>query len=129
LRLNKKTRKICAYPIFSFLVSREWITSWKQGLPDPEDTPGEINIPVILFLRNLALAFDMIEYGKMRFNLFGGGGHWFPGAKVESSSQLAAEALQGALSHSPHADKIPGYLQQAYEMLKSEDLKRLSQSD
>jgi hypothetical protein len=44
-------------------------------LPCPED----INIPEILRFRNLLLGHDMETYGKFRYNMLEGKGHWFPG--------------------------------------------------
>ena len=67
--------------------------TWQLGLPQPENTPGGINIPVILWLRNLAIAYEMTEYAKMRYSLLGNGGHWFPGAKCRTSSSIKFTAL------------------------------------
>lgn len=104
---------------------KEWYTSWNQGLPTQENTPNNINIPVILWLRNLAIAYDMIEYGKMRYNLLGNGGHWFPGNKAADLDQVD---LSQCLMSSPYADKIPTLLAEAHQMLGSAEVKRLSQS-
>ncbi len=41
--------------------------------------PEEINIPEVLRFRNLLEAYDMEDYGKFRYNMFEGEGHWFPG--------------------------------------------------
>ena len=41
------------------------------GLPQPEDTPGGVNLEVMLWLRHLAVGWGMLDYAKMRFNLFG----------------------------------------------------------
>lgn len=41
--------------------------------------PEEINIPEILRLRNLAIAYDMKTYGEYRYQMFERAGHWFPG--------------------------------------------------
>ncbi|MGQ9866012.1 MAG: aldo/keto reductase [Pseudanabaenaceae cyanobacterium] len=46
-----------------------------QCLPCPEG----IHIPEALRLRNLAVAFDMVEFGRYRYNMFEKAGHWFPG--------------------------------------------------
>ncbi|OZH55939.1 aldo/keto reductase, partial [Hydrocoleum sp. CS-953] len=54
-------------------LGENWCKTWHIGLPTPENTPGNINIPVILWLRNLAIAYDMLEYAKMRYNLLGNG--------------------------------------------------------
>ena len=106
------------------VLGREWFDTWREGLPDWEDTPGEINIHVILRLRNLALAFDMIEYAKMRYNLFGSGGHWFPGKRADGVEELD---LSACLKNSPHADKIPGYLAEIHQLLAGEQRHRLQQ--
>lgn len=49
-----------------------------ECLPCPED----INIPEVLRLRNLAVSFDMVEFGKYRYKMFENAGHWFPGRKA-----------------------------------------------
>ncbi|AFZ37346.1 aldo/keto reductase [Stanieria cyanosphaera PCC 7437] len=103
----------------------EWVRTWNVGLPNYEETPGKINIPVILWLRNLALAYDMVEYAKMRYNLLGNGGHWFPGAKADRVKQFN---LQPCLKNSPHADKIPDLLIEADHLLGGQAVQRLSRS-
>lgn len=107
-------------------LGEHWVKTWQRGLPSVEETPGRINIPVILWLRNLAIAYDMIGYGKMRYNLLGNGGHWFPGKPAKNLEQLD---LTACLTHSPHAAQIPQYLQEADQLLGGESVKRLSQSD
>lgn len=101
-----------------------WVRTWHEGLPAVEETPGRINIEWILRLRNLALAYDMIEYGKMRYNLLGSGGHWFPG---NQAGDVAAHDLNDCLRRSPHAARIPGYLEEAHRLLSDVPLKRLQQ--
>ncbi|MBF2000125.1 MAG: aldo/keto reductase [Synechococcales cyanobacterium M58_A2018_015] len=104
----------------------DWWHTWRIGLPRPEDTPGQINIPAILWLRNLALAYDLLDYAKMRYNLLGNGGHWFPGCKAEQTAQLKRN-LQQCLSQSPHAQIIPDLLVEADQLLGGESVQRLSQ--
>ena len=106
-------------------MGRDWVDNWKVGLPSYEDTPGNVNIPVILWLRNLALAYDMTEYGKARYNLLTNAGHWFPGAKANNVDRLD---LQSCLTSSPYAAKIPDLLKQTDELLGGAPVKRLSQS-
>jgi uncharacterized protein len=103
----------------------DWVQTWHVGLPQPDQTPNRINIPVILWLRNLALAYDMLDYGKMRYNLLGNGSHWFPGSRAEQLQQLD---LSQCLANSPHAEQIPQLLQEADQLLGSEKVQRLSQS-
>jgi predicted aldo/keto reductase-like oxidoreductase len=107
------------------VLGEEWTRSWKEGLPDWWDVPGEVNIKVILMLYNLAKAFDMTEYGRMRYNLLGNGGHWFPGRNAGNVGELD---LSECLRDSPHADVIPEVLAEAHALLKGEEVKRLSES-
>ncbi|MBP0016816.1 MAG: aldo/keto reductase [Cyanobacteria bacterium SBLK] len=105
-------------------LGEEWYLTWQEGLPKPEETPGNINIPSILWLRNLALAYDLIEYGKMRYNLLGNADHWFPGRKAK---KLERYDLTACLQNSPHRDKIPAYLAECDRLLGGKGIKRLSQ--
>jgi uncharacterized protein len=102
-----------------------WYRTWRDGLPEHSATPGNINIPTILWLRNLALAYDMEEYGQLRYNLLENGGHWFPGARATDVSQYD---LTDCLKNSPHAAQIPAYLEEVDRLLSGERVKRLSQS-
>jgi hypothetical protein len=101
-----------------------WYKTWDVNLPEPQDTPGQINIRAILWLRNLAIAYDLIEYGKMRYNMLGNAGHWFPGKPADRISQLD---LRSCLAQSPHADQIPALLAEAHQLLSGQSVKRLSQ--
>jgi uncharacterized protein len=102
----------------------DWVKTWHIGLPKPEDTPGGMNIRAILWLRNLALAYDMFDYAKMRYNMLGNASHWFPGNKADRVRELD---LRQCLRESPHADKIPALLEDAHRLLGGQDVKRLSQ--
>ena len=50
-------------------------TLCNECLPCPE----KINIPEILRFRNLLEGYDMLDYGRFRYNMLEGQGHWFPG--------------------------------------------------
>jgi uncharacterized protein len=106
-------------------LGEKWYESWRDGLPEHGETPGNINIPAVLWLRNLALAYDLTEYGQMRYNLLENGGHWFPGAKA---SEVDKYDLTECLRRSPYAAEIPGYLKEADLILAGAEVKRLSQS-
>jgi predicted aldo/keto reductase-like oxidoreductase len=106
-------------------VGEELADPFAMDLPAWHCTPGDVNIPTILWLRNLALAYDMHEYGRMRYNLLGNGEHWFPGV---TAAHLDDIDLSTVLAKSPLKDKIPDYLREAHELLFVAPKKRLSQS-
>jgi predicted aldo/keto reductase-like oxidoreductase len=107
------------------ILGEDWVKTWEINLPTWEKTPGEINMRVILWLLNLALAYDMIDYGKMRYNLLGNANHWFPGNRADKLNELD---LRECLVNSPQSEKIPQMLAKAQEILGSTEIKRLSQS-
>jgi uncharacterized protein len=106
-------------------LGEDWVKTWQTNLPTLEDTPGQVNIRVILWLLNLATAYDLVDYAKMRYNLLGNASHWFPGNKADKLNELD---LRKCLSYSPHAEKIPQFLAKAHQLLAGEELQRLSQS-
>jgi len=105
-------------------LGEDWYRTWEVGLPPLEEVPGGVNIRNILWLRNLAIAYDMVEYGKARYNMLGNAGHWFPGEQVPKAN---GQDLRPCLSRSPHADKIPALLQEAHTLLSGAEVQRLSQ--
>lgn len=106
-------------------LGEEWIKTWKVGLPSYKETPENINIFAILWLRNLALVYDLIDFARARYNLLGNGGHWFPGQNASNVHQLD---LRQCLKNSPHKDKIPYLLADAHRLLGGEAVQRLSSS-
>jgi len=104
----------------------DWCQSWFKGLPEYIDVPGQINILEILRLWSFAKALDMVEFGKMRYNLLGNAGHWFPG---RNASGFDRAAVARAVSESPFAARIPAILEEAHALLLAEERKRLSESD
>ena len=107
------------------VLGKDWVDNWRVGLPNHEQTPGNVNIEVILWLRNLALAYDMIEYGQARYNLLNNGSHWFPGANAKNIAKLNFDSC---LSASPYQAKIPQLLTETDRILGGAPVKRLSQS-
>ncbi|MGB3200632.1 MAG: aldo/keto reductase, partial [Nodosilinea sp.] len=105
------------------ILGEDWLRTWQLGLPSYAETPGNINIPAILRLRNLLLAFDMEDYAKARYNMLGNAGHWFPGEKAEHLDQVD---LSDCLRRSPHAEKIPQMLAETHTKLAGQAMARLS---
>lgn len=99
--------------------------TWHLGLPRYDQTPGRVNIPFILLLRNLVLAYDLLDYARGRYNLLGNAGNWLPGQRAD---KVDAKTLQPYLIHSPHRERIPALLQEAHRLLSGAEVKRLSQS-
>jgi uncharacterized protein len=105
-------------------LGEDWVKTWDVNLPSYEHTPGQVNIRVILWLLNLAIAYDLVDYAKMRYNLLGNASHWFPGNKADKLAELD---LKSCLTQCPQADKIPPMLAKAHQLLDAEEVKRLSQ--
>ncbi len=85
-------------------------------LPCPEN----INIPEVLRLRNLALGFDMMEFGKYRYGMFEKAGHWFPGTLASNCTDCG-----DCLPRCPVALNIPALLDETHQLLGGTDRKRL----
>ncbi len=72
----------------------EWYCNWNRNLPSWEDTPGNINIPILLWLSNLIDWLDMEGFAKARYQLLGNGSHWFPG---HNANFLDVDVSEGQL--------------------------------
>lgn len=85
-------------------------------LPCPEN----INIPEVLRLRNLAVAYDMAEYGKYRYQMFENAGHWFSGVKANRCTECG-----DCLPRCPEQLDIPALLSDAQQRLNGPPGRRL----
>ncbi len=103
-------------------MGHEWMKRWHEGLPEWDGVPGEVNIFEILRLRNFVKSFDMLEYGKMRYNLLGNADHWFPGNRADKLDGLD---FSKCLKDSPFKDKIPASLAEAHAIMSGQEIKRL----
>jgi hypothetical protein len=82
--------------------------------------PEKINIPEVLRLRNLAVAYDMTDYGQYRYGMFENAGHWFPGMKADKCTECGE-----CLPKCPENLDIPNLLYDTHEMLKGKAGRRL----
>jgi len=107
-------------------VEPDLVNPFNLNLPEWQNTPGHLNIPVILWLRNLQKALDMQSYGEMRYNLLGNGGHWFPGLNAANIEKLD---LSGVAQQSGiPATRLKTLLQESHDLFGKQKVKRLSQS-
>ncbi|NEO29077.1 MAG: aldo/keto reductase [Symploca sp. SIO3C6] len=85
-------------------------------LPCPEN----LNIPEILRLRNLAVAYDMTDFGKYRYNMFEVAGHWFSGVKGNRCTSCG-----DCLPRCPKQLDIPALLRDTHQRLNGPQRRRL----
>jgi hypothetical protein len=103
-----------------------WARTWSENLPDYTAVPGEVNVPEILRLWHFAKALDLTDWARMRYNLMGNAGHWFPG---NNAAAFDDQQLRSALAKHPFRERIPRILREAHALLHGEQQQRLSQSD
>jgi uncharacterized protein len=82
--------------------------------------PESINIPEVLRLRNLTVAYDMSDFGQYRYRMFENAGHWFPGNKASRCTECG-----DCLPRCPEKLDIPRLLKDTHQRLNGSARRRL----
>ena len=98
---------------------------WDCELPSFDQVPGGINLQEIRRLWALDRAFDMHAYGKLRYNLLGNGGHWFPGANAMHFDDASIRSLGEAAG----LVDLPAILRGAHGYFGDTPRQKLQQGD
>jgi predicted aldo/keto reductase-like oxidoreductase len=94
-----------------------------------DDIPGNINVGRIVQLRNLCRAFDLVEYGQMRYNLLGQAADWFPGQNSSPGNLTKVRPqLENLFKTLPAGHLLMSALEEGHELLYKAPEKRLSDS-
>ena len=108
-------------------LGKEWYFNWAKNLPKWYETPGEINIPVLIWLSNLIDAWDLKDFAKSRYQLLGNGSHWFPGNNANSlDKDIEEEQILRILRNHVNARKIITKLRFLKHSFGDNQIQRLS---
>ncbi len=108
-------------------LGHEWMNTWQEGLPCWSSTPGEINIPVLMWLYNLYKSWEMEGYVQTRYRLLGSGSHWFPGSNADNlDNQISEDSIRKVLKFSPWTNEIIQRLRELKEKFAGKPTQRLS---
>ena len=103
-------------------VGDEFARRWFEGLREWDELPGKINVRRILWLRNLVLAYDLLDFAQERYMSMSPGDLWVPGARA---AEFDDAELTAALPDSPFRQEIPAMLCEAHGMLFDRKVKPL----
>jgi len=98
------------------------------SLPDYRRTPGGLNVPMILWMGRLALGWDMLDFARMRYNMFGNASHWLSGQQVTALKPEDHAAFVALFSDAPFADLLIDLLNDTHDLLAEKPKQRISQS-
>ncbi|MDP8966113.1 MAG: aldo/keto reductase [Cyanobacteriota bacterium] len=82
--------------------------------------PETIQIPEVLRLRNLAVAYEMSDFSQYRYQMFENAGHWFPGVKGNRCTSCG-----DCLPRCPEQLDIPALLADTHQRLNGQPRRRL----
>jgi predicted aldo/keto reductase-like oxidoreductase len=85
-----------------------YCTYCTECLPCPEN----INIPEVLRFRNMLKGYEMLDFGKYRYNMLEGKGHWFPGRFADVCTDCG-----DCLPRCPVKLPIPSLLKETHKAL------------
>ena len=105
---------------YSKALGDRYARHWSEGLRDFSEMPGKINVRRILWLRNLVVAYDLLDFAQERYMSMSPDDIWVPGARAEN---FRDEDIIAALPDSPFREQIPALLREAHGCLFNPNVK------